>query len=72
MLSLIHKSSDIRSLKRDFEDYLAHSGAMCAEYTGIMIDLYHRSKNSQEIAISYYEEIILVKIQYLINKRLSK
>ncbi|AXN57361.1 hypothetical protein [Salmonella phage ST3] len=34
-----------------------------------MIDLYSRSKNSEEVVLSAYENRVFLKILYLLNRR---
>lgn len=63
------KSSDIQEVYEDYEIYRMAFGRMCSEYSGIMIDLYSRSKNSEEVVLSAYENRVFLKILYLLNRR---
>lgn len=72
MFKITLPSSEIKDAYEDSKLYSTLYGAMTAEYSGVLLDLYRRSKNSDEIALSHYEHRTLLKIYYLLKRRISE
>lgn len=69
MSSILLNSSEIQEVYEDYLLYRLAFGGMHSEYAGVMTDLNNRSRNSEEVFISDYENRILMKILYLLNRR---
>lgn len=72
MFKITLPSSEIKDAYEDSKLYSTLYGTMYAEYHGVLLDLYSRSKSSDEIVLSRYEHRTLLKIYYLMKRRISE